>query len=110
MAKAEVRVATMFGVVQRECRDSRVSVLGIAGNILEMKRKLYEKRRWVWDVKEEQVQYDVQSVDSKRMLDGIWWYSVTWSDGDKTEEPRVNLEGAEEMVAEFDKGWASGRR
>ena len=36
MDKAEVRVATMFGVVQRECRDSRVSVLGIAGNILEI--------------------------------------------------------------------------
>ena len=52
--KAEVRDATMFGVlvVQRECRDSRVSVQGIAGNILEMKRKLYDKRRWVWDVKE----------------------------------------------------------
>ena len=45
--------------------------MGIAGNILEMKRKLYEARRWVWDVKEEQVQYDVQSVDSKKMVDGI---------------------------------------
>ena len=55
------------------------------------------------DVKEEQVQYDVQSVDSKKMVDGIWWYSVTWSDGDRTEEPRVNLEGAEEMVAEVER-------
>ena len=40
LGKEEVREATMFGVVQRECRDSSVSVLGIAGNILEMKRKL----------------------------------------------------------------------
>ena len=106
MGKAEVRDATMFGVVQRECRDSRVSVQGIAGNILEMKRKLYDKRRWVWDVKEVEVQYDVQSVDSKEMVDGIWWYSVTWCDGDKTVEPRINLEGAEDMVAEFEKEWA----
>ena len=106
MGKAEVRDATMFGVVQRECRDSRVSVQGIAGNILEMKRKLYDKRRWVWDVKEVEVQYDVQSVDSKEMVDGIWWYSVTWCDGDKTVEPRINLEGAEDMVVEFEKEWA----
>ena len=47
-----------------------------------MKRKLYEAMRWVWDVNEEQVQYDVKSVDSKKMVDGIWWYSVTWCDGD----------------------------
>ena len=52
------------------------------------------------------MQYDVQSVDSKTMVDGIWWYSVTWCDGDKTVEPRINLEGAEDMVAEFEKGWA----
>ena len=66
----------------------QTSELPQALNILEIKRKLCEKRRWVWDVKEEQVQYDVQSVDSKKMVDGTWWYSVTWSDGDKTGEPR----------------------
>ena len=40
------------------------------------------------------------------MVDGIWWYSVTWCDGDKTVEPRINLEGAEDMVVEFEKEWA----
>ena len=35
MVKAGGREATMFGVVHQKCRDSRVSVLGIAGNILE---------------------------------------------------------------------------
>ena len=59
----------------------------------------------MWDVKEEQVQYDVRGVDSKKMGDGIWWYTATWCDGDTTEEPRVNLEGAEAMVDEFERKW-----
>ena len=107
MDKAAVREAMMFGVlvVQRECRDRCVSVHGITGNSLEMKKFFYEARRWVWDVTEEESQYDVRSVNSKKMVDGIWWYSVTWLDGDTTEEPRCNLDGVEAMVDEFERKW-----
>ena len=78
--RGEVRGAAMFGVVQRECRGTLVSVLDIAGNILEMKRKLHEARRWVLDVKEVQGQHTVQSADPKKMMDGIWLggYTCLW--------------------------------
>ena len=80
--RGEVRGAAMSGVVQRECRGPLVSVLDIAGNILEMKRKLHEARRWVLDVncKEAQGQYTAQSADPKKMTDGIWLggYTCLW--------------------------------
>ena len=57
MPKDQIKDETLFGVVQIECRDSQVhvSMVGIEHNILEMKQRLYEKCRWVWDIEEHEV-------------------------------------------------------
>ena len=68
-ANDEVREATLLGVVHRECRANRVSVKGAEVDIVEMKKRIYKKRRWVWDIEEAEVQYDVNGIiESKSFL------------------------------------------
>ena len=62
MPKDGLKEETLFGVVQRGCRDSQVSVKGLERDILGMKRKLYEKHRWGFDLDEEDVHYDIKAI------------------------------------------------
>ena len=68
LGQDEVKEATLFGVVQRECRANGVSVKGVEQDIVAMKKRLYEKRRWVWDIDEADVQYDVKGIVGSRMV------------------------------------------
>ena len=102
MPKKEMAKEQLFGVVQRECRDSMVSVKGLERDTLGMKRRLYEKRRWVFDLDENDVQYDTKAIlgmreDAERGA----VYRVQWSDDTETEEPLSSLVNVPEMVAGF---------
>ena len=68
-----------------------------------MKRRLYEKRRWVWDIDEQEVQYDITAIVGAREAGELGrLYSVKWADGTETEEPMSSLVNVPEMVAEFE--------
>ena len=57
-----------------------------------MKCKLYEKRRWVFDLDENDVQYDIKAVLGMREDDERGTlYRVQWSDDTETEEPLSSL-------------------
>ena len=111
MTAKEMKEETLFGVVQRECRDSQVSVIGVEHDILGMKRRLYDRRRWVWDLQEEQVQWDVKAILSRREDEELGTvYRVQWSDDTVTEEPASSLVNVPEMVAEFDRAEQAKKR
>ena len=102
MPKKDIEKEQLFGVVQRECRDSQVSVKGLERDILGMKRRLYEKRRWVFELDEDDVQYDIKAIVGMREDDERGTlYRVQWSDDTETEEPLSSLVNVPEMVAEF---------
>ena len=103
MSAHEMKEEALFGVVQRECRDSHVSVNGVEHAILGMKCRLYDRRRWKWDLEEAEVQWDVKAILSKREDEELGVvYSVQWSDDTVTEEPASSLVNVPEMVAEFE--------
>ena len=99
----EMKEETLFGMIQRECRDSQVSVNGVEHDILGMKRRLYNRRRWPWDLQVEEVQWDVKAILSRREDEELGVvYSVQWSDATVTEEPASSLVNVPAMVAEFE--------
>ena len=102
LGQDEVKEATLFGVVQRECRVNGVSVKGVEQDIVAMKKRLYEKRRWVWDIDEADVQYDVKGIVGSKMVGKVKLYRVVWSDDTETDEPLAHLATVEDMVEEFE--------
>ena len=60
----DTKTEQLFGAVQRECRDSHVSVMGIEQNNLSIKRQIFEAREWEWDSTEmeELIEYDVKAI------------------------------------------------
>ena len=110
LGRDEVREETLFGVVQRECRANGVSVKGVEQDIVAMKKRLYEKRRWVWDIDEAEVQYDVKGIIGSKMVGRVKLYRVVWSDDTETDEPLAHLEAVAEMVEEYEaqRGAAQG--
>ena len=110
LGQDEVKEATLFGVVQRECRANGVSVKGVEQDIVAMKKRLYEKRRWVWDIDEAEVQYDVKGIIGSKMVGRVKLYRVVWSDDTETDEPLAHLEAVAEMVEEYEaqRGAAQG--
>ena len=105
MPKVDLAKEQLFGVVQRECMDSRVSVKRLERVTLGMKHRLYEKCRWVFNLDENDVQYDIKAILDMRDDDEQGTvYKVQWPGDTETEEPLSSLVNVPEMVEEFMEG------
>ena len=93
----------LFGAVQRECRDSHVSVMGVEQNLLSMKRQVFEAREWEWDPTEmeESEEYDVKAILGVSFENGLRSYRVQWSDLSEGWEPEESLTNVQEMLVDF---------
>ena len=80
-----------------------VPVKGLQRDILGMKKKLYERRRWVFDLEEDEVQYDIKAIVGVREDEERGTlYRMRWSDDTETEEPASSLVNVPAMVAHFE--------
>ena len=94
MPKIQLKQEQLFGVVQRECRDSQVSVKGVERDTLGTKRRLYEKRRWVFDLDDDDVEYDIKAILGMREDDerGTLYIRCTGCSGQTTRRQKSHCQ------------------
>ena len=99
----DLKTEQLFGAVQRECRDSHVSVMGIEQNNLSMKRQGFESREWLWDPNEmdDTMEYDVKAILGVSFENGLRSYRVQWLDLTEGWEPEEALANVQGMLLEF---------